>query len=60
MVQLGYIFGASQIEDRTEIPSMASVQLYAETEKQAIDSDTEDEQNEIIDKKAFGIYLKFG
>lgn len=25
MVQLGYIFGASQIEDRTEIPSMASV-----------------------------------
>ena len=25
MVQLGYIFGASQIEDRTEISSMASV-----------------------------------
>lgn len=43
-----------------EIFFMVFVQLYVEMEKQVIDSDIEDEQNEIIDKKVFGIYFKFG
>lgn len=51
MIKFGYIFGASQIKDGTEITSAASVQLYAETEKQTIESDAEEKQNEIIDKK---------
>ena len=59
MIKFGYIFGASQLKDGTEITSAASVQLYAETEKQTIESDAEEKQNEIIDKKAIGVYFKF-
>jgi len=59
MIKFGYIFGASQIEDGTNVTSMASVQLYAITEKQTIESDAEEKQNEIIDKKATGVYFKF-